>query len=99
MILKGDSEAYDNEEDYGSQKDGPEEENQDIMYMSQQPEEVYDIVMDPLKVELENYLMVDEVFGWRYENSEIKLARSLSLDLAVPYEMGEDEYIARRESI
>ena len=66
--------------------------------MSQQPEEVYDIVMNPFKVELENYLKLDEVFGWRFADTEIKVARSISLDHAVPYEMGEDEYIAKKES-
>jgi hypothetical protein len=67
--------------------------------MSQQPEEVFGIVMDPLKVELTNYLEVEEVYNWRFADPDIKVSRSLSLDFAIPYEMGEDEYIARRESV
>ena len=57
-LMKGDGEAeYDNEEDYASQAQGPGEEDDDGMeYMSQQPEEVYDIVMNPFKVELDSYL-------------------------------------------
>ena len=95
-LIKGDGDAYDNEEDYGSQEE--EDEEEDVMdFLSQQPEEVFDIVMNPTKVELQTYLEVDEVYNWRYDPS-IKLSRSLSLDVAIPYEMGEDEYIARRES-
>lgn len=100
--MKGDGEGqYDNEEDYGDEEQGPDDEEPEdaIMYLSQQPNEVYDIVMNPDKVELENYLALDDIYGWNYIDSDIKVARSLSLDHAVPYEMGEDEYIARRESL
>lgn len=100
-LMRGDGEGqYDNEEDYGSQEEGPgeDEEEEGMDYMTQQPEEVFDIVMNPDKIELENYLKLDEIFGWRYVDPEIKVQRSLSLDHAVPYEMGEDEYIARKES-
>jgi hypothetical protein len=54
--------------------------------------------MNPFKVELENYLQKDEEYPWKFSDTQIKVSRSLSLDHAIPYEMGEDEYIARKES-
>jgi hypothetical protein len=54
--------------------------------------------MHPTKMELQTYLEVDEVYNWRMD-PEIKVSRSLSLDHAVEYEMGEDEVVARRQSI
>lgn len=94
-LMRGDGDAYDNEEDYASEQIEEEDEVQE--YLSQQPDEIYEIVMHPTKMELQTYLEVDEVYNWRFD-PEIKVSRSLSLDLAIPYEMGEDEVVARRQS-
>ena len=56
--------------------------------------------MDPLYVELTNYLEKEEEFSWAFKDKFVKKQhRSLSLDKAKPYEMAEDEYIPRAESI
>lgn len=51
-LMRGDGDAYDNEEDYASEEKDVEEEEELAEYMTQQPEEVYDIVMHPTKMEL-----------------------------------------------
>ena len=77
-----------------------EEDEDNVDYYSQQPFEVYDAVMDPLRVELNEYLERDEKYDWIYTNEHVKKQhRSISLDLVVPYEMGEDEYIASRATM
>ena len=56
--------------------------------------------MDELKVELTQFLEKDHDFEWRFTNPIItKQVRSLSLDMGKPYDMGEDEYIARKFSM
>ena len=84
-------EEYGQEDEYGAEEGVEDEE---ILFASQQANEVYGIVMDPLYVELTNYLEKEENFLWAFKNPLIKKQkRSLSLDKARPYEMAEGEYI------
>jgi hypothetical protein len=57
--------------------------------------------MDPLKVELDEYLVKDEKYDWIYQNELIKTQiRSVSLDLVIPYEdeEGEEEEEGTKEA-
>lgn len=58
------AEEYDNEYDNEEEEDS---ENGEDFY-SQQDYEVYAFVMDPLKVELEQFLKVDDEFNYKYTN-------------------------------
>ena len=84
---------YDNE--YDNEEDDEDDEQGEDFY-SQQDYEVHAFVFDPLKVELEDYLKVDDYFHYKYTNPKIKVARSLSVNQAVEYEMTEDEVEAIR---
>ena len=75
------NEEYDNE--YDNEEDEDEEQGED--FYSQQDYEVHAFVFDPLKVELEDYLKVDDQFKYKYKNPEIKTKRSLSANYAVKY--------------
>ena len=91
-LAKGDGEdLYDNEKQTSENDD----EDDGLMFMSQQLEEDYNIMMSPKRQELQEYLEVDERFMWQFANRDIKVGRSLSLDKAVPYEMAEGEYIPK----
>lgn len=70
-----------NDDEYDNEYDDEEEEDDNGEdFFSQQNYEVYAFVMDPLKVELEEYLKTDEEFNYKYTNPRIKLPRSLSFD-------------------
>jgi hypothetical protein len=58
------NEEYDNE--YDNEEDEDEEQGED--FYSQQDYEVHAFVFDPLKVELEDYLKVDDYFNYKYTN-------------------------------
>mmetsp|Transcript_11481 Transcript_11481/g.19431 ORF Transcript_11481/g.19431 Transcript_11481/m.19431 type:complete len:88 (-) Transcript_11481:86-349(-) len=69
-------------------------------YFSQQPYEVFQIVMDPLKRELDEYLEKDEEYQWVFISEHVKVqTRSKSLDMCKEYELGEDEIAGRKYSV
>ena len=80
-------EEYDNESSDFGQEDGDEIEIASFFYYSQQPDEVFGIVMDDLRVELTEYLVKDEKYNWEYTDQMItKQMRSKSMDLVQPIE-------------
>ena len=66
-------------------------------FLSIQPYELYSIVMHPMKRELDKYLKKDETYNWVFLNVK-KQNRSRSMDMAIEYEMGEDEMAGRSMS-
>ena len=62
-----------------------ETENSDeaVDFLSQQLFEVFDVVMDPKRVELKEFLEKDEQYDWKFVNPMIKKqVRSVSFDMA-----------------
>jgi hypothetical protein len=86
---EGQEDEYDNE-DYGEETYGDENDRLEIdsiLFMSQQPHEVFDNIMHPEYRELLEFLQRDEEYNWVYINPTIKKQnRSKSLDLAKYYE-------------
>ena len=68
---------------YGFFEDQEDDQGED--FYSQQNYEIYAFVYDRLKVELEDYLKVDDQFKYIYKNPKIKTKRSLSANHAVKY--------------
>ena len=61
-----------------------ENSNEDLIdFLSQQLYEVHDIVMDPKRVELKEFLEKDEQYEWKFLDPLIKKqVRSVSFDMA-----------------
>ena len=71
----GAEDEYDNEEDVGDtygDEDDQELEVESIYLFSQQPDEVFDIIMNPDYKELLEYLRRDDEYNWVYLNPQIK---------------------------
>ena len=97
-VVEGDDdEGYDEEQDYDEEEEA-EEELED--YFSQQPHEVFAIMLDPLRKELVEFLEKDSQYSWEYKNSLVKQQlRSKSLDMCREYEMGDDEIAGRKLTV
>ena len=55
--------------------------------------------MHPVKVDLTEFLVKDEFYNWEFVSPLVKRQnRSKSLDMTIPYEMGEDEYILSKQA-
>ena len=77
-VVADDSENDDYGDEYGNEEDQyGEEEIEDELFddlYSQQNFEVYGILMDPLKCELDEYLNKDEKYNFRFTNPMIEAA-------------------------
>ena len=59
--------------------------------MSMQPCDMYDVILDPMYVDLTTYLKRDNLYSWVFKNKNIKnLIRSKSYDMRLPY-LGEED--------
>ena len=84
----GDQESSNSESGYGSE----EEEDEGELYMTLQPNESKDIMMEPARKEMMLYLQKDDVHGWKFKNKQIKnYVKSLSFDMCDTAEPGPDE--------
>lgn len=64
---ESDNDEYDDEQDlYGEEQEIEDELFNDLY--SQQNYEVYGILMDPLKREMDDFLNKDDVYNWNYTN-------------------------------
>lgn len=82
---------YDQEESegYGDEED---EEEEGELYMTLQPNESKDIMMESERKEMMLYLQKDNKYQWRFKNKKIKnYVKSLSFDMCDPTEEGPDE--------
>jgi len=56
-----------------------------------QPCDMYDVILDPMYVDLTTYLKRDNLYSWVFKNKNIKnLIRSKSYDMRLPY-LGEED--------
>lgn len=71
-----------------------EEEEEGELYMTLQPNESKDIMMEPVRKEMTLYLQKDNKYEWRFKNKQIKnYVRSLSFDMCNPLEDEPNEQI------